>query len=166
MFVSITATGVFKWRQTGFNGICNVNNGEVKLDAQVVGFEACQQACIANSKCQSISYNKDQGCTLYSTPCTSTKFSPYTESFTLKRTAANTTPAPTPAPTTAPAPTPASTLHGAPCPDLFRYSVKPLCVCPRTFAHVNTCLYQCPPQQALRGGKPVSMAFATLITAR
>ena len=81
--------GTISWRQTGFNGICNtVDGGEVRLSqssGQQASLEACQQACIANSQCRSMSYNKwTQLCNQYSTPCSVTKFEAYTKSFSLK----------------------------------------------------------------------------------
>ena len=114
MFVPIIGIE-YSWTQTGFHGICNVHNGEVKLSqssGQRSSLKACQQACLANSKCRSISYTKKQWCNQYSTSCTSTTFEVGTKSYSLRRPttpARATAPAPTPAPTTTPATTPATT---------------------------------------------------------
>ena len=100
----------YSWTQTATNGICDVNNGEVKLSqfpGKALGLGACRKACIANPQCQAISYNnEDRTCGLYSTPCTRTVFQAYTDCFRLKRptaptatTTTTTTLALTPAPT-------------------------------------------------------------------
>ena len=107
MFVSIIVIG-HSWRQTGFNAICNVNKGEVKLSqssGQQSSLAACQQACVANSQCNSISYNAPSKlCNQYSTQCSVTKFEEDTMSYSLQR-PATTAQATTPAATTTPVPT-------------------------------------------------------------
>ena len=100
--------------------------GEVQLtqsSGQQSSLEACQQACIANSECVSISYNApSKQCNQYSTQCSITTFEPETMSYRLERpatTAAPTTTAPatTAAPiTTLEATTTAGTMHCAALP--------------------------------------------------
>ena len=66
------------WREIGPNTACDMNAGEVYLEhasAPVSSLEECKRLCENNVACRSITLFSNGWCGLFSTSCTSTKYS-------------------------------------------------------------------------------------------